>query len=174
MHLGRGVDSREQQLLQLPRLDSRHRLLLGDEALLDHVDGDVHGRLAGALRRARLQHPQLASLDRELEVLHVLVVLLELARVALELRVHLRHVLLQCADRLGVAHPGDHVLALRVGQVVAVQLPRADDRVAGEGDAGARCRAHVAEDHHLHVDRRAQVVRDALEAAVGLGAVGVP
>ncbi len=174
MDFRRGVDAREQQLLQLSRLDARHRLLLRDEALFHHVDRDVHRGLAGALGGAGLQHVQLAALDRELEVLHVLVVLLQLPRVALELRVDLRHVALQRADRLGVAHARDDVLALRIGQVVAVQLPCAGDGVAREGDARAGGVAHVAEHHHLHVYRGAEVVRDALEAAVGLGAVGVP
>jgi hypothetical protein len=40
--------------------------------------GDLHRRRAGALAVARLQHEQLAALDGELDVLHVLVVLLEL------------------------------------------------------------------------------------------------
>jgi hypothetical protein len=40
--------------------------------------GDLHRRRAGALAGARLQHEQLALLDGELDVLHVLVVLLEL------------------------------------------------------------------------------------------------
>ena len=62
--------------------------------------------------------------------------LLELTRVALELRVHLRHVALQRIDRLGVAHSRHDVFALRVGKVVAVQLLAARDRVARERDAG--------------------------------------
>ena len=100
--------------------------------------------------------------------------LLELPGVALELAVDLRHLLLQSGYRLGIPNPGDHVLALCVGEVVAVQLLRARDRVPGEGNSGAGCLAHVAEDHHLHVDRGPEVVGDALHAPVGLGAVGVP
>ena len=41
-------------------------------------DGDPHGRRGGPLRVARLEHVQAAALDRELEVLDVAVVLLEL------------------------------------------------------------------------------------------------
>ena len=37
----------------------------------DHVHGDLQRRLARALAGAGLQHPQLASLHRELDVLHV-------------------------------------------------------------------------------------------------------
>jgi hypothetical protein len=47
-------------------------------------------------------------------------VLFELAGIADELRVDLGQPALQRLDRLGVAHARDHVLALRVGEVVAV------------------------------------------------------
>ncbi len=46
--------------------------------------------------------------------------------------------------------------------------------VAGEGDAGAGVGAEVAEDHRADVDGGAEVVRDALLAAVELGALAVP
>jgi len=62
------------------------------------------------------------------------------------------------------------VLALGVLQVVAVDALVAAGRVAGEGDARARVGAEVAEDHRADVDGRAEVVRDALLAAVELGA----
>ena len=82
--------------------------------------------------------------------------------------------LLQVLQRHGVADAGDDVLALGVGQVVAVDALRAGGRVAGERDAGAGVGAEVAEDHRHHVDRGAEVGRDALLAAVEHGAVGVP
>ena len=47
-------------------------------------------------------------------------------------------------------------------------------RVAGEQDARAGAVAAVAEDHRLHRHRRAEVVGDALDGPVGLGALAVP
>ena len=44
---------------------------------LRHLDGNPERGLGGALAGARLQHPQLAALDGEFEVLHVAVVLLQ-------------------------------------------------------------------------------------------------
>ena len=44
---------------------------------LGHVDGDPQRRLGGALAGAGLQHPQLAALDGELDVLHVAIMALE-------------------------------------------------------------------------------------------------
>ena len=72
------------------------------------------------------------------------------------------------------ADAGDNVLALRVHQILAEEGVLAGGRVAGEADAGAGGVAHVAEDHALHVDGGAQPVVDAIDAAIGLGAVAVP
>ena len=150
------------------------RLFLGDEPLVDHVDGDLHGGRRGPLGRAGLEHVQLAALDRELEVLDVAVVLLELLADAQELGVDLGHVGLHLADLRRGPDAGHDVLALGVGQVLAEQDLLAGVRVAGEGDAGARVVAHVAEDHRHDVDRGAQVVGDLLVVAVVDGALAEP
>src|SRR2546428_158331 len=80
-----------QELVDRGGIDAPDRRLAIDQALPDHVDGDLHRRRGGALADARLQHPQAAALDRELEILHVAVVPLELARGALELLEAARH-----------------------------------------------------------------------------------
>ena len=80
LRCGLGIERRMQQLVERGRLDARHRLLLVDQALAHHVDGDLERRLGGALAVARLQHVELAALHGELDVLHVAVVLLELSR----------------------------------------------------------------------------------------------
>ena len=51
-----------------------------DELLLGHLHGDAHRGQAGALAGAGLQHVEPAALDGELDVLHVAVVALQLAR----------------------------------------------------------------------------------------------
>ena len=138
------------------------------------MDGDAERGLGRALADARLEHPELAALDGELDVAHVAVVPLEarhdVEQVVVGLAVDLGHV----GQRHRVADAGDDVLALRVLQVVAVDALLAAGRVAGEGDPGAGVHAEVAEDHRLHVDRRAEVLGDPLLAAVEPRAVGVP
>ena len=76
--LGGRQEDRPQQLVQRLRLHAAQRLLLRDQLLVHHLDGDAHAGEAGALAVAALEHVELAVLDRELDVLHVLVVLLEL------------------------------------------------------------------------------------------------
>ena len=79
---GAGRELIAQQLLDVCGLDSKYRLLLADQPFLDHVDGDLDGGRRRAFRGARLQHEQPPSLDRELEVLHVAIVALELSAIA--------------------------------------------------------------------------------------------
>src|SRR6202034_3530646 len=75
---------------------------------------------------------------------------------------------------VGVPDARDYVFALGVLQVVAVDALRAGAGVAGEGHAGARVHAEVAEYHRHHVDRGAEVGGDALLAPVQDRAVRVP
>ena len=75
--LGVLVELRVQQLVELLGVDAHDGLLLGDEALLLHLDGDVQRGGGGALAHAGLQHVQLALLDGELDVAHVAEVVLE-------------------------------------------------------------------------------------------------
>ena len=70
--------------------------------------------------------------------------------------------------------PGDDVLALGVHQELAVETGLAGRGVAGERHTGTGVLALVAEDHLLHVDSGADVVRDPVRAPVDLGARGVP
>ena len=58
-------------------LDDLDRAPLVDHAVLDEVDRDLHGSRAGALAAPRLEHVELTLLHGELDVLHILVVLLE-------------------------------------------------------------------------------------------------
>ncbi len=132
-----------------------------------HVDGHLQSGRARALADARLEHPELALLDGELGVAHVLVVALEAGEDREQLVVDPREVLLEGVEVLGVADAGDDVLALGVDQEVAVGLVLAGRGVAREPDAGAGVVVAVAEHHRLHVDRGAEVVADPLANAVG-------
>jgi hypothetical protein len=82
-----GCSSRVERL----GVDGRQRLRLVEQALAHRVDREAHRRLRRALGVARLQHVQLAFLDRELGVLHVAVVALELAQDLHELGLDVGH-----------------------------------------------------------------------------------
>src|SRR3954452_20896071 len=91
-----------------------------------------------------------------------------------QFRVDLREVALQVVEIFGVANPGHDVFALCVDEEVAVRAVLAGGRVAGETNARSTELVAVAEDHRLHVDRRAEVVADPLTDAIGDGPCAVP
>ena len=184
--LGRGVDGRVQELVELRRLDAEHGLLFGDQPFARHVDRNLQRRGCGALAVAALEHPELAFLDGELHVLHVAVMVLQRVADAFELREGFRHdrferrlVAAAFDARLlgdGLRRPDacHHVLALRVHQELAIEPLVARRRVAGESDAGRAGLAAVAEHHGLHVDRGAPAFGQIVELPVFDGARIVP
>ena len=164
-----------EQLIQILRRHALDRFVFCNQPLVHHFDRTPHRRHSGPLRATRLQHVQLAVLERELHVLHVFEVLLEFGRQAVELAVDLgEFAALHSLDRLGRTCAGDHVLALRVGQHVAVQHMLAGAAVARECHARAAVVAHVAIDHGDDVHGGSQAVRNAVDLAVVLGTFGVP
>ena len=172
-YFGGAGELRVQDLIEVIGRDAHDRLVLGDRPLRRrlalrrcHIDGHLQRGCTGALADTRLQHPQLALLDRELGVAHVLVVALETSKDRQQLAVNLREVQLHVIERLGVANAGDDVFALRVDQKVAVGLIFASGGVAGEADAGAAVVVAVAEYHRLHVDGCSQIVADAFAHSV--------
>ena len=99
---------------------------------------------------------------------------LEAAHDVAQLRVRSRIEFLERIEGQRVSDAGDDILALSIGEVVAVDAAGTGAGVAGEGDAGARSGAGVSERHDLDVHGRTEVMRDALAAAVELRPVGVP
>ena len=94
LHLGH-VEDRREELVELIGGIAQHRGFPVDELLLVHIHGELQRGRGGALAVARLEHEELAFLHRELDVLHVLEVLLERRADLHQLRVRLRHLLLQ-------------------------------------------------------------------------------
>ena len=168
------IDRRVQQLVELRRFDALQRLVLGDQALVHHVGRDLQRGGCGALAVARLQHEQLAVLDGELEILHVLVVDLEPLHSVEQFVVGLGQDGLHLGQVVRGPDAGHHVLALRIHQELAVKAALAGGRVAGEADAGGRGVAPVTEDHLHDVDGGAQAGRDVVGPAVDLGAGVAP
>ena len=160
------VELGQEQVVQAVRADSLERCRLVDEFRLGHLDGDPHGGRPGPLAGPGLQHVEGSILDRELDVLHLLVVRLQLLANVHQLLIDLRHLVMKLGDRLGGANAGHHVLTLGVDQVIAEELVLAAVRISCERHARARVVAGVAEHHGLNVDRRALEPGDPLDPAV--------
>ena len=108
------IETGQQQLIYLTRLNALDGLLLADQTLFHHIDGHFDGCLGVALGRARLEHVEAAFFDGEFQVLHIAVMLFQAPGDFLELLIHLGQVLLQAADFGWSANTRDYVLALRI------------------------------------------------------------
>jgi len=75
--IGFWIYRRMQKLIELFRCDALDRGRPIDQLFVNHLSGDPHRGCARAFAGARLQHPELAALDRKLAVLHIVIMLLE-------------------------------------------------------------------------------------------------
>ena len=127
-----------------------------------------------ALSDARLQHPELATLNREFDIAQIAVVGFEAT--------HHRHQLAMCGRlHLGqivqtqrVADTSNNILTLCIGEVIAVSAGRARRWIARKRNPRTGIRAEIAEHHRADVDGRAKVMRDALTSTVEARAICVP
>ena len=162
------------QCIEVSRVNCKNSCLLVDLALFDEVICDLQSSASCSLAVTCLQHIQLAMLDGELHILHVMIVILQLLRDRGQLLVDVRKRLLDLIDLHRRTDTGDHVFALRVHQNLSVELILTGSRVSRERNAGTGIIAHVAECHHLDVDSRAPGIRDVVVAAIDVRARVVP
>ena len=192
-----GIENGVQKLVELGGRHAQRGLFFGDAALIDHIDRDLDRGRGRPLGGAGLQHPQMAVLRGELDVLRVAIVRFQSLGDGFELVEAVRHLFLECRiaclafvlgtalalrplaggrqrDLLRRADPGDHVLALGIDQEIAVQFADPGRQVAGERHARGAAVAQVAEYHGLDRDRGAPLVRNAFDAAIRHGPRVVP
>ena len=162
------------QLIQGLRLDAGYRGLLIDHPLVYKIAGNLDGSLCGSLSVSCLQEEELAVLDRELHILHILVVILQLVRNRKELLIALGKILSELRNRLRRADACHNVLALCIDQILTEDALCAGCGVSRESNAGAGGIAHVAEYHRLNVDSGSQLIGNVIHAAVGIRSRVVP
>ena len=97
------VEHRVQEVVDLRRVDARDRVVAVQQPLLDHRDGGSDRRGGRALGGSGLEQVQPTLLDRELDVLHVAVVLLEPIDRLLELGERGREQVAHVVERFGAA-----------------------------------------------------------------------
>src|SRR5262249_21573670 len=101
--------------------DTTDGVLLRNQLFADHVHGDAHRRMTSAFAVSGLQNVEAIVLDRKFKVLHVLEVTLKKAANLHQLAVRCGHFFRQIGDWMRRAHASDHVFALRVDEVFAVE-----------------------------------------------------
>ena len=83
-----------QQLIELLRLAAHDGGLLVNHTLMEQVDGDLHHGSTCTLTVTSLEEPELALLNGELHILHVVIVVLQFFLDTIQLGINLRHSLL--------------------------------------------------------------------------------
>src|SRR5699024_5259429 len=164
----------EHQLGELVAGHSLSGLLDADQALVEELVRDTKGSGRGAFADPGLEHPQFAAFDGELDVTQVAVVVFQCLHDAQEFLVALGVELFHVGERHGVADARDHVLTLRVLEVVTVDALLAGGGVSGEGHTGTRVHAQVAEDHGTDVDGGTEFGGDTFLTTVELRSGCVP
>ena len=160
------VEDGSNRLVHLRGPHAEDRGVLVDHVLLLEVDRHLHRGPRRALAAPRLQEVERPLLDRELDVLHVLVVPLEPGGDLAELGVCRRHALLQGLDRQGRADSRHHVLALGVREELGVEARLARAGVPREAHPGPRRVSQVAEHHRHDGHGGAPFLGHAVDAAV--------
>ena len=181
-----GIKRWVQQLVERHRIDTQDGGLLVDQPLIHHVDGHLQRGLCRPLAVTRLEKPELALLHGEFDILHVGVMpfqQIEQMRQFGKCFGHgFFHARLVCpggfttrpGEILRRADARDHIFALRIDQPFAVVSFFTGRRIARECNTRSAGIAHVAEYHRLHVHRSAHVMRNIVQAAIDLGALGIP
>ncbi|EXI69779.1 MAG: hypothetical protein AW08_00272 [Candidatus Accumulibacter adjunctus] len=159
---------------QIDTLQLRERRRGTDQTGGDEVDGDAQRRQRRPLGNPRLQHEQLAVLDRELELLRITECPLECRGDLFDLAPGVGQQLLEWHFISQRVPARDDVLTLGVEQEIQVQFAGPGRRVAGKGDTGAGHPPGVAENHPLHRHRGARRIVDVVRPAVADGFLGLP
>ena len=142
-------------------------LITFDQPLLDHLNSDSHSGRGSPLAGSSLQHPEMAMLDRKLDVLNITVM-------PFKLRSHLHELIKDrlvplghLFDRLRRADSRNNIFALRIDEKLTVKLILPGRRVSRESDTCTGVIAHVSKHHRLHVDRRTRKSCDFVDLAIG-------
>ena len=168
------IEDRPQQLIELVWFDAPQCRFLIDNLRFDHVDGDPHSGEAGTLAGARLQHPELAVLNGEFDVLHVAVVVFERFAHAAQIGGRFGHNARKFGNRFWRTDTRHNVLALSIDKELAIKSFFARRWIAREGYAGRAVITKIAKDHRLNVNCRAPRMGYLVKLAIRNRAIVVP
>ena len=169
------VEHRVEKLVEFLGLHTQKGGLFVDFTCAEKIHGDFHHSGTCTLAVTGLEHPEFAILDGELHVLHILVVVLKLMGDADKLCGTYGHSFLKrgifCStilfrdtlegsptaraldgNLLGCTDTGNHILALGVDEVFAVEYVFTGGGITRERHAGSGVVTHVTVNHSLHVD----------------------
>ena len=163
-----------QQGVKVTGVDHQNGFLLGLVTFLHQINCDLQRCGSSTLAVTGLKHIELAVLNGELHILHVVVVVLQDLADLNELCVSLGELLSHLSDGHGGTNACNDVLALCVGEELTHHLLLTGSGIAGEGYAGTAIVAHVTECHCLYVNGSTPRVGNVVVAAVDVCTGVVP
>ena len=168
------VKNRSEELGELICWNSGDSCLLVDETLLHHFNLASDPAEDCSLTISGLEHEELAFLDCELQVLHIVIVLLELLSDIAKLSVGFWVNLLKSRYLLRSPDTCNNIFTLGIHQVFAEELVLTCGWVTCEGDTCTAGLTHVSEDHGLDVDSCSQQSSDVVHKSVLDGSFIIP
>ncbi len=169
-----GVELRVQEHVKRFRIDLHQRFLFGNHAFVDQIASDFDRRRRGPFSVTGLEHVKFFVLYGEFHVLHIAVMIFQRLAYFLELLVYFGEYFRHFRNGHGRTYTRNDVFALRVGKEFAHQSFFARSGIARERNARTAVVAHVAERHHLYVDRGTPRIRDVVIHTVDIRTGVVP
>ena len=175
-----------QQLIQRGGINAQDGFIFGDQAFFRHFHRHPQRRFSRPLAVTGLQHIKPTLLDGEFDILHIAIMLFKNHAGFSQLLEDFRHFFFHGQFFIAARHAlfarqvarrsdaGDHVFALGIDQKFTIEHVLARRRIAREGHPRGAVIAHIAKDHGLNIHRRSPKRRDAIEAAIGDGALVHP
>ena len=169
-----GVKLGMEQCVEVSGVNHKNSFLFGLLSFVDQVAGDLQSGLSGTLTVTGLKHVELAVLNGELHILHIVVVIFKSLANVRELSESFGEQLSHLFYLERSTDAGNNVLALCIGEEFAHEVLFAGGGVTGERNAGTAIIAHVTECHHLNVDGSAPGIGDIVVTTVNVCSGVVP
>ena len=160
------IKVRVKELVKRLSVNTHNCLLRSNHTFIYEVTSDLKSCLCGSLTVTGLKEIQLTFLNGKLHILHITVVVFELACDLKELLVSFRHILFQSGNRLRSTDTCNYVFALCVDEVLTIDTLSTGGRVTGKCNAGTGGVTHVTEYHCLYVNCGTPVTRDIVHTTV--------
>ena len=155
-------------------LNSAYSLFFCNHAFAYKIHRYLESRLSRSLAVSCLKHVEVAVLDCELHVLHILEIIFKSCGYILELSVYLGHILFKFGNRRRSSYTGNDVLALGIDKILAHESLFACRGISCESNACSRMISGVAERHLLNVDCCAPLIGNFVHLSVDVCSRIVP
>ena len=160
--------------IEVSGVDHKNSFLLGLVTFVNEVASDLQSSLSGSLTVTALEHEELAVLNGELHVLHIVIVVLEDIANLDEISISFGELLCHLSNRHRSTNACNNVLALCVSEELTHELLLTCSRISCEGNACTGVVVQVTEYHGHYVNCSTPGIRDIVVTTVNICTGVVP